>query len=476
MESYFGEQEQTMVVEQQEKTAELKVQQKSEFNFELMKKEVIFLNLLVLSKPEKTRLKYAETRCLQGEHTLKAIELFTIQSKECPLHKSELAKTANHSLIEVYTFYAQASDGSKLTIFVPSDKLNIKLDIYNRINVRGFDSDIKGKGNGVYGIGIFVDPKISKLSSVPKQIEMYEEVVSNQKSMLTKEDVIEQFGIDIPRLNLSNEAFSAYKHGLLLPTIHSGINCLTIGNPGSFKSSIGLEMKELSNGAYVDSTLATGAGIIGSATRDYQGHHLEGGIIFAARNEKGKSGKVLVLDELDKMVMSNSFFLKPLNGILANHHLSYHKANIAFDDEFNTSFIGFGNPIYGRFQGVPYNEIMQTFRNEKTFISRMHLIFALRCSNPDPTTVREYDMNSLKVYLNQARNIKVTEKDITPEAKAEMQKLYAQNINDERFYSKLKDLCIAEAKFSLHSKVELSDVLEIEKILKIAKEMLYARN
>ena len=89
--------------------------------------------------------------------------------------------------------------------------------------------------------------------------------------------------------------------------------------------------------------------------------------------------------------------------------------------------------------------------------------------------MHEYDMNSLKIYIQQAKNIKITDKDIDEDAKREMQKLYKLNITDERFYKKLTDLVIAEAKFSLHKRVTLQDVLEVEKIIEIQKKMLYLK-
>lgn len=427
-------------------------------NYELNNK-VEYLNLLVLSKPEILRLRVLETKCPHNNHRIKVVKLFSLDDKICPIHHLELDKSSKLSQLEVYAFYVQGKE-DKFAIFIPADKFKTKLgnvDIYNRINISGFDINVQTKNKGIFNKG-----------ALANLVDNYEEQISNQRSMLQKGEVIELFGIDKPKLNMSDNDLLAYKHALLLPLVQTGINILTIGNPGTMKTEFALTIKELSGGAYIDATNASDVGLIGMAVRNYDnnGYHFEGGAIMSAK------GKALIADEGDKTVTFS--FFRHLNSITANHFLSFRKGNVHYeDDKFFVSCYVFGNPIYTRFQNIPKTEIDQTFRHNKEFLSRMHLIFALNCKEPDPKAIRQYDLNSLKIYIQQARAIKITERDIEEDAKEEMHKLYKENVNDERFFKKLTDLVIAEAKFSFHNKVTIEDVKAIREILDVQRKMLY---
>lgn len=437
----------------------MKTEEKILFTFELNKKTEYF-NLLVLSKPEILRLRIQETNCPKG-HKVKVIKLFALEDKVCPEHHVQLDKSFQYSQIEVYSFVAQGKE-DKVNIFIPTEKLSLAINIYNNINVKGFDVNVQTKNKGIFNRGVFIDDL--------RNIELYSEDDVNQKSMLSKQEVIELFGSDKPKLNMPEHQINAYKHALLLTCV-SQLNCLVVGNPGTMKTEYAISLKELRGGAYVDSTNATDVGLIGMAVKGFDGgYSFAGGAIFEAR------GKLLLVDELDKMIVRNPAFLRHLNSITGNHLLDFRKGDIKYhDSEFYVSYIAFANPMHTRFQTIPKMEIEHTFKNNQESLSRMHFIFALNCKEPDHSKIKEYDMASLRIYLKQCRNIKITPKDITEDAKDEMQKLYKKNINDERFYKKLTDLVIAEAKFSLHSKVTLEDVKEVEKILEVQKEMLYTK-
>lgn len=429
------------------------------FNFEL-NQQTTYFNLVLLSKPEIIRLRYAETRCPQG-HSVRIIKLFSLDEKVCPQHNCELEKTFTYSQIELFSFYAEAAD-DKVNIFIPKEQLKLKLDISNRINVKGYDVSVQTKTKGIFQRGIFVETS--------PNIEIYEEKFDNQKSMLTKDDAIELFGADLPSLNLSKHDLFQYKHGLLLSTVTEGINILVIGNPGTIKTEFALTLKEITRGAYVEVPNATDTGLIGMAVKNYDGlgYHFEGGAIFDAKNN------LLCVDEADKT--EHYSFFRHLNGIMANQTIDFRKGNVKFhDSDFKISLCAFGNPLNGRFNSIPKMEIDQTFKRNKEFLSRIHLTFALNCSEPDPSTIREYDKDSLKIYIRQARAIKLTEKDIPAEVKEQMRKLYKLNIGDERFYKKLQDLVIAEAKFALHKQISMEDLNEVEKILEVQKRLLYTK-
>ena len=131
------------------------------------------------------------------------------------------------------------------------------------------------------------------------------------------------------------------------------------------KTEYGISLKKLTSGAFVDATNATEVGLIGMAVKNYEGYgfHFEGGAIFDARN------KIVIVDEADKTV--NFSFFRHLLTILANKLIDFRKGNIKYhEDNFNVSFIGFGNPIWTRFQGIPKVEIDQTFRRNKELLSR----------------------------------------------------------------------------------------------------------
>jgi hypothetical protein len=424
-----------------------------------MQKTLLVPNLLVLSKPELLRLRVSEARCPHG-HSVRTIKLFALDDKVCSFHNVSLEKNEIVSQVEVYSFYARSGD-DRINLFIPVQELKIKLDIYKRINVEGFDLCVQTKSKGIFTKGLFI-----------KNIEPYEEKASEEKPTITKEQVIETFGQDKPRLNLPPEVFTAYKHALLLSEVQIGLNLLVVGNPGTDKTEYAMVIKDLAGGAYVDSTNATDVGLIGMAARNEMnnGYHFEGGAVMSAKN------RVLVVDEADK-VYDSSFFRR-LNGVTGNHLMSFNKGNVHFEDtEFYVSFVGFANPIHTRFQAgqIPKMQIEQTFRNNKEFLSRMHLIIALSCGKPDSTQIKDSNFSAIKTYLSYCKSLKVTEKDILPEARAEMLKFYQKHIEDERFFKKLSDLVIAEAKFSMHEKATLEDVREIEKLIDVQSSLLYTR-
>ena len=428
-----------------------------EFNYSMQSKEVRYFNILLLSKPEVMRLRIAEATCPKG-HKVKVIKLFALDEKVCPKHNIELNKTAIYSQIEVYNFAVQAKE-TKLNIFIPTTQLKDELDIHNRINVQGFDVSVQTKSKGIFTRGVFVEAS--------QGIEKWQEENNTEKLHLTKKDMIDLFLSNRPRLNYPEEILSAYKHALFLPLVHCGLNMLVVGEPGTLKTEAALQAKEISGGAYADVPNATEVGLIGMALKNFDGGFtFEGGAIFDAKNN------TLFLDEAEKVM--NAAFYRHLNGILANHNLDIRKGNIKYhDDKFFMSFEGFGNPIHSKFQTMPKVEIEQTFRHNKEFLSRMHLIFALKGKGSDPRNKKALDLSPMKAYIRQARQLQITEEDLSQEVKDEIYSLYKENPNDERFHKKLTDLVIAEAKFSLHKKATVGDVREIEKLIHIQNRLLH---
>lgn len=446
---------------------ELKTEQKLFLNYELGKK-VSYLNVLILSKPESVRVKISERTCPKN-HKLKIIRSFALDENVCPIHNCEFIKGAILSYTELYNFYGKTlAKEDKLSIYVPADKFETKLDIYNHVDIMGFDVNVATKNKGIFYKGLFI-------ADGDKEIRFSEEIKSNQKSMLSKEQVIDLFLSNRPPLPYPADIISKYKHALLLSQVHTGINILVIGNPGHNKTEGALQLKAMGGGTYVFVPEASEVGLIGMAIKDMDGgFHFEGGAIFDAKN------KTLIVDEVDKMHTRS--FLQHLNGIVANHNFSYRKANIKYEDhDFYVSFVGFGNPIGARFTTNPAHDIDNTFKGNREFLSRMHFIFALQgkseMSEVEINALQEnIDLSGASIYIRQARQIKITEKDIEPDAKREMYRLYKQHINDERFYKKLTDLVIAEAKFSMHKKVTKADVLSIESLLDAQRSLLFGHS
>ena len=435
----------------------LKMEQKVQYSFERKEKMIQAPYCLILSRPEKTSLIYSERNCPAYNHTIKMVRLFTSTFDTCPIHGSELEKSITSETLEAYHFYTENLKKDKLHIFISAeDRDRLKLDIYDKVAVEGYLLKIpsgKAQANeGIYctSINEFIEP------------------IENQTSMLSKQDVIEQFGLDLPSLSLSKKDFDNYKHALLLSAVHVGLTQIVVGDPGLCKTEYGFSLKELVDTAYVDSNLASDAGLIGMAVRDSQGFFFSAGAIFSARNS------LLICDEIDNMIRKNPAFLKKLNNIQGNQRISFRKGNINFEDDFNMSMVAFANPIYGRFQTIPHNQIKQTFRENPEMLSRCHFIWALSCRT-NPNTIREYDKKAIRIYIQQARRFKVSEKDITPEAKSAIIELYKKNINDSRGHKKITDLCIAEAKFSFHKTVNVEDVRSIAQIYETQNKLLSSR-
>lgn len=444
------------LIQEQILKAETK-QEKILHSFET-KEIIIYPQVLILSRPEKTSIIYSERNCKAYDHKINMAKLFTTKEDTCPIHGSELEKSPTSSELDVYHFYAEDMEKDRIHIFIlPEERQKLKLEIYEKIAIEGYKLKIPSSKT-MANDGVFC----TKMAE-------YIEPISNQTSMLTKQDVIEQFGLDLPSLSLSKEDFDNYKHSLLLSTIHTGLCIISCGNPGTVKSSYGYLMIELAGGAFVDANNSSDVGLIGMACRGENGFFFSGGAIFAARN-KG----VLVCDEIDNMIKKNPAFLKKLNGIVGNHKISFRKGNVNFEDDFNVSLVAFANPIYGRFQTKPESQIKQTFRENPEMLSRSHFIWALSC-RVNPNTIREYNKEALKVYLQQARQMKVTEKDITPEAKIAIMELYKKNIQDERGHRKITDVCIAEAKFSHHKQVMVEDVASVAQIFATQNKLLTMR-
>jgi hypothetical protein len=438
----------------------LKVQERTDFNYAINKREVIYANTLILSKPEILRLRVAETRCPKG-HSVKMIKLFALEDKVCPQHNVALDKSAIFSQLEVYSIYVQTKE-AKMNVFIPSDKLTQELDIYNKINVKGYDVSVAGKSKGIFTRGVFVTES--------QFIEKSEEEKANQKSMLSKYEVVDLFLSNLPKLNYPDDVWNGYKHGLLLSLVYNRLNILVIGEPASNKTETALQMKEIAGGAFIDSTNATDVGLIGMAVRNYNdsGYHFEGGAVFSAKS------RALYVDEMDKV--AHFSFFRHLNSITGNNFISFRKGNVAYEDtNFFVSFVGFGNPLHTYFSSPPREEIKTVFRHNKEFLSRMHLMFGIKGDKQKdiPSRKKKLAIPQISVYINQARQMNVTEDDITPEAESEMQVLYKENINDSRFYKKLTDLVIAEAKFSLDKKVKVEHVKEVEKLLSIQNRLLH---
>ena len=304
------------------------------FNHQVNTKEIQYFMANVLSQPTHITLKSKEMTC-EENHKMLVISLFALDEKQCPIHNKPFLEIKGKSASNEFLTFKIKSNTDEIVCFSENNKeLLQKLDIYDKINVKGTKLNIKTRNQSVFSDGVMI-----------KDIELHEDKVE-QKSMLDKETAISRFMDNIPKLNYPEHIWRAYKHSLMLPMVHIGINCLTLGDAGTFKTMFGYSIKNISKGAYVDVPKATAPALMGIALKDFSGrYHLEAGLMHVAKNS------VLVLDEVEKF--DDYSFMHPLNEVIANHHFSYNKGDIKYDNaNFWISLVSFGNPIGTNFYPI----------------------------------------------------------------------------------------------------------------------------
>ena len=437
-------------------------------NYEINAKEEIILMATILTQPSHIILKSREQTC-EEEHKLKVISIFALDDKTCPIHNVPFVeKSKGISQSHEYITFKLKHGADEITCFSDNNKeLLNKLDIYDKVNVKGTRLTIKTSNQSIFTKGIMI-----------KEIEIFEDRAV-QKTLLDKESAISKFMSNIPKLNYDDNIWNAYKHSLMLSMVYTGINILVIGEPATFKTAFGYSIKNICGGAYMDIPKGTKAGLLGIATKDVSGkYHLEGGQIFLAKNN------ILVLDEIEKF--DDYSYLHPLNEVLANHRLTYNKADIKYEnDNFNISLLAMGNPTKTTFNKKQpiYKQIEETFSRNKEFLSRMHLIWGLQNNGFDISalmdTSKEADSRmeqELAVYIAQAKRINIGENAIDEDAK-QTQKSYVEQrygiTQDLRFARKFKEMCIAEAKLNMRNRVRLADVEEIKSIIAIQDKLIW---
>ncbi len=423
---------------------------------------ISFHKLIVLSKPIRQQLTFREVEC-SNKHKIRMIKIFALDEKYCPLchEKYDNVSTPTQS-IDAWFFTAK-SENEKILIysFIPTN-----LEIYNEIKIEnGFSVSVLSKSKGIFYKGVvllensIIQPNLSSINI--------------QKSFLTKEAAMQEFMANRPQPNYPQEIYDAWKHALFLSMTKSDINVLTIAEPGFGKTEAALQIKEITDGTFVDTPNSSSVALIGTAIKDISGsYHFEGGAIFQSRG-----GNVLLVDEVEKMMDYN--YLRQINTLIANHTFTYRKANIVYEDpDFHISFVGFGNPnTKGMlFKGIAKFIIDETFFHNPEFLSRMHLIFAFRNKGSDTSKIRKINLEGVKGYINYARSIVVKEPDQEITAKiTELAKDYALKTNDSRAFIKVKNLCEAEAKLNLSQNITETEIDSIKNLLDISIKLLYEK-
>ena len=437
-------------------------------NYEINAKEDIILMATILTQPSHIILKSREQTC-EEEHKVKVISIFALDDKTCPIHNIPfMEKSKGISQSHEYITFKLKRGADEITCFSENNKeLLSNLDIYDKVNIKGTLLTIKTSNQSIFTKGVMV-----------KEIEIYENKAV-QRTLLDKESAIAKFMSNIPKLNYDDSVWRAYKHSLLLPMVYTGINILVIGEPATFKTMFGYSIKNICGGAYMDIPKGTKTGLLGMATKDVSGKfHLEGGQIFLAKNN------ILVLDEIEKF--DDYSYLHPLNEVLANHRLTYNKADIKYEnDNFNISLLALGNPsktTFSKHQPIA-KQIEETFSRNKEFLSRMHMIWGLRNTGFDVSALMDTNKEAdaqmeqeLAIYIAQAKRIKIRESDIDDDAK-KAQKSYVEQrysiTQDLRFARKFKEMCMAEAKMNMRSRVKLCDVEEIKSIIETQDKLIW---
>lgn len=445
----------------------LSKEQEIPFNYEISPKEESLFMATILTQPSHIILKSMEKEC-EEEHKINVIEIFSLDEKACPVHNRLFLDKKGAVMQNEYITFKVKSGTDEITCFSANNKdILSKLDIYDKINLKGTSLVIKTGNKSIFGKGMMI-----------KDLEYYEDK-AEQKTLLNTSQAIQAFMSNIPKLNYPDEVWNAYKHSLMLSMVYIGINNLIVGDAGTFKTSIGYSIKNISGGAFQDIPKGTKIGLLGMAVKDISGKfHLEGGQIFVAKNN------VLVLDEVEKF--DDYSYLHPLNEVLANHHLTYSKADIKYDNgDFHISLIAMGNPATTNFnkkQSI-YKQIENTFSRNKEFLSRMHMMWGLRNVGFDVSALMDTSNNKDKemesqmaIFIAQAKRIKIKENSIDEDAKAE-QKKFAESryelTKDLRFARKFKEMCMAEAKLNMRDRVMLKDVLAIESIIGVQDKLLW---
>ena len=437
-------------------------------NYEINAKEEIVLMATILTQPSHIILKSREQTC-EEEHKIKVIGIFALDDKTCPIHNVPfIEKSKGISQSHEYITFKLKQGVDEITCFSINNKeLLTKLDIYDKVNIKGTLLTIKTSNQSIYTKGIMV-----------KEIEIYEDK-AHQSTLLNKETAISRFMSNIPKLNYDDNVWKAYKHSLMLPMVYTGINILVIGEPATFKTMFGYSIKNICGGAYMDIPKGSRVGLLGMASKDVSGkYHLEGGQIFLAKNN------ILVLDEIEKF--DDYSYLHPLNEVLANHRLTYSKADIKYEnDNFNISLLALGNPTYTTFNKKQpiFKQIEATFSRNKEFLSRIHIIWGLRNTGFDVSALMDTNKEAdaqmeqeLAIYIAQAKKIRIKESDIDDDAK-QAQKSYVEQryeiTKDLRFARKFKEMCMAEAKMNMRHRVKLEDVEEIKGIIEIQDKLIW---
>lgn len=440
----------------------LKLDRKSYFNYD--EKKQSYSDLRVISQPELIKLKVIKKACPEG-HYIDIITLFSLDDKICFLDNKPLRKEILEIYnMNVYAFYAEAESKEKFSIFLFDKNIKeLSLAIYQKFSIKeGYDISVSTSNKGIFKKGILILDKEHILSPQEKW--------KSQKLLINKEQMLERFLPGMPKFKgYSEEMLLNYKKAILLSMVNTGLNLLIVGEPGMWKTEMGMEVSNIVDGAYGDLINMSRPGLVGTVVKNITGsYNFIAGTMFNARD------KVLVLDEI--YTGGDKQYLNVLNNILANHTFAFSKAGTQFtDNKFYMSLIAMCNPIgqLRRFSGLPMNDINRMFTGD--FLSRMHLIIALKdhgrtISNSNPKKTDE----DVKLYVQQAKQIKL--KDTEPDVKQEISKFVEEiypNINNARFPKNFNEICQATAKLNFHSSIKKEDFHEAKKVFEVISQTLY---
>lgn len=150
----------------------------------------------------------------------------------------------------------------------------------------------------------------------------------------------------------------------------ANIHILLVGDPGAAKSQLLKSAVKLApKSSMVSGKSATGAGLTATVMKDdlTKGWALEAGAMVLA------SGGLCAIDELDKMSEEDT---SSMHEALEQQTISIAKANIRATLRCETTVLGAANPKLGRFD--PYGDIAKQINFPPALMSRFDLIFVLR--------------------------------------------------------------------------------------------------
>ncbi len=213
------------------------------------------------------------------------------------------------------------------------------------------------------------------------------------------------------------------------------IHILLIGDPGAAKSQMLKAATRIApKSSFVSGKSATGAGLVASVMKDEitKGWALEAGAMVLA------SGGLCAIDEMDKMSDEDT---SAMHEALEQQTVSVAKANIRATLRCETTVLGAANPKMGRFD--PYGDIGKQINFPPALISRFDLIFILRDipdkkrddliadhilqTHRDKTkSIAELDVEFMRKYIAYARQTKPI---LTKEAIEKIKEFYVSMRN-----------------------------------------------